>query len=88
VTRRIPHLHVVVAVTFYVLIGFALVTGYVLVYSDDEVTKGTLIGTWINIAMLAVGFWLGSSLGGKAMQETATGKANDPVHVEPQEPTL
>lgn len=62
----IPHLRVVVAVSAFVLIGFACVSGYVLMLSDDEVTKGNVIGTWVNFAMLAVGFWLGSSSGGKA----------------------
>lgn len=62
----IPHLRIVVAVSAFVLAGFALVSGYVLGWSSDEVTKGNVIGTWINFAMLAVGFWLGSSSGGKA----------------------
>ncbi len=63
---RIPHLSVVVAVSAFVLGGFALVSGYVLGWTADDVTKGNVIGTWINFAMLAVGFWLGSSSGGKA----------------------
>lgn len=65
---RIPHLNVVVAVTFFVLIGFTAVTGYVLAYSSDDVTKGALIGVWMSSATGAVGFWLGSSSGGKASQ--------------------
>jgi len=90
-TRRIPHLHIVVAVSFFVLVGFAAVTGYVMIYMDDEVTKGNVIGTWINFAMLAVGFWLGSSSGGKShttepppidMTGIATGKPGDPVHTQ------
>lgn len=62
----IPHLRVVVTVSAFVLIGFASVSVYVLGWTDDEVTKGNVIGTWVNFAMLAVGFWLGSSSGGKA----------------------
>lgn len=62
----IPHLRIVVAVSTFVLIGFALVSVYVLGWTDDEVTKGNVIGTWVNFAMLAVGFWLGSSSGSKA----------------------
>lgn len=69
VTNRIPHLRVVVAVSAFVLTGFAIVSGYVLGWTDDEVTKGNVIGTWVNFAMLAVGFWLGSSSGGKSQPD-------------------
>lgn len=83
---HIPHLRVVVAVSGFVLIGFAVVSGYVLGWTGDEVTKGNVIGTWVNFAMLAVGFWLGSSSGGKAKDEVprepvASGKPDDPVHM-------
>lgn len=66
---RIPHLRVVVSVTAFVLSGFLGVSVYVLGWTDDEVTKGNVIGTWVNFAMLAVGFWLGSSSGGKVKDE-------------------
>lgn len=66
---RIPHLRVVVSVTAFVLSGFLGVSVYVLGWTDDEVTKGNVIGTWVNFAMLAVGFWLGSSSGGKVRDE-------------------
>lgn len=79
---RIPHIAVVVSVTFFVLFGFGAVSGFVLGYTTDDVTKGNVIGTWINFAMLAVGFWLGSSSGGKAKDPDApSGKPADPVHV-------
>ena len=61
----IPHLRVVIAVSAFVLFGFAIVSGYVLGWTTDDVTKGNIIGSWVNFAMLAVGFWLGSSSGGK-----------------------
>lgn len=64
--NKIPHLRVVVALCAFVLGGFGLVTAYVLGWSNDAVTKGNIIGTWQNFAMLAVGFWIGSSSGGKA----------------------
>lgn len=67
--QRIPHMVVVVSVTFFVLFGFLGVSAYTLGWIDDGTTKGNIIGTWINFAMLAVGFWLGSSSGGK-MRET------------------
>ena len=65
--NHIPHLRVVVTVSGFVLLGFLGVSVYVLGWSSDEVTKGNVIGTWINFAMLAVGFWLGSSSAGKSM---------------------
>lgn len=66
---KIPHLRIVVAVSAFVLLGFACVSGWVLGWSDDEVTKGNVIGTWQNFALLAVGFWIGSSSGGKARDD-------------------
>ncbi len=77
---RVPHLHVVVGVSLFVLVIFTAVTFYVLTMSDDLVTKGNVIGTWQNFALLAVGFWLGSSSGGKA-KDDPTGQPNDPVNV-------
>jgi hypothetical protein len=80
-TGRVPHLRVVVAVSCFVLFGFAAVSVYVLRYSDDEVTQGNVIGTWINFAMLAVGFWLGSSSGGKsALPVNAPQSAAEAAH--------
>ena len=68
----IPHLRIVVGVSAFVLFGFAAVSIYVLGWTDDEVTKGNVIGTWVNFAMLAVGFWLGSSSGGKVKDSSPT----------------
>lgn len=80
---RVPHLRIVVAVSVFVLIGFAAVSAYVLGWSDDQVSKGNIIATWQNFALLGVGFWLGSSSGGKARDEvTPTGQPGDPVFVE------
>lgn len=84
----IPHIRVVVAVTAFVLAGFLGVSAYVLGWSSDLTTKGNIIGTWINFAMLAVGFWLGSSSSGKAKDGpptpvTVTNTPGDPVPVEP-----
>jgi hypothetical protein len=84
----IPHLRIVVAVSVFVLFGFAFVSAYVLIFSDDEVTKGNIIGTWVNFATLAVGFWVGSSSAGKARPEQPATVQIDqppdkPVPVEP-----
>lgn len=80
-SARIPHLRVVVAVTVFVLIGFAAVSVYVLGWTQDDITKGNIIGAWVNFAMLAIGFWLGSSSGGKIKGDEPTGRPEDPVTV-------
>lgn len=74
----IPHLRIVVAVSAFVLAGFAAVSVFVLGWTADEVTKGNVIGTWVNFAMLAVGFWLGSSSGGKVRDVAPRPIAPDP----------
>ena len=88
---NIPHLRIVVAISAFVLFGFAAVSAYILGWSDDEVTKGNIIGTWQNFALLAVGFWIGSSSGGKAKDEGPVethivNKPGDPVSVEEVKP--
>lgn len=70
--HAVPHLRIVVAVTLAAILGFAAVSGWVLVFSADEVTKGAIIGTWQNVALLAFGFWLGSSSAGKAQATPPT----------------
>lgn len=83
---QIPHMRVVVAVSAFVLFGFLGVSVYILGWSDDDVTKGNIVGTWVNFAVLAVGFWIGSSSGGKSKQDTPSGQPNDPVSVTEQPP--
>ncbi len=82
-TSHIPHLRIVVGVSAFVLAGFAIVSGWALAFSDDEVTKGNIIGTWQNFALLAVGFWIGSSSGSRARSEEPrpAGTPQDPVAV-------
>lgn len=66
---HLPYVWVLASVTGAVLLGFALVTFWVLAGEPgrgiDAATKGALIQTWNNLALLAAGFWLGSSLAGK-----------------------
>lgn len=66
---RVPHIRVVLAVTAFALFGFAGVSIYVLGWSQDEVTQGSIIGVWISAATGAFGFWLGSSSAGKARHD-------------------
>ena len=70
--RQIPHLRVVVAVSGAAIVGFSAISAYVLGWTDDDVTKGAIVGTWQNVALLAFGFWLGSSSGGKVKEDTPT----------------
>ena len=88
-TAQIPHLRVVVTVTFFVLIVFACVTAGVLISGDvDAATKGSIIEAWKNFALLGVGFWLGSSSGGKqqATEPQPVAVVNPPDAPVPVEP--
>lgn len=62
---RVPHHRTIIAVTFFILIGFSAVTAYVLATGDDAAVNGSILQTWNNLAVAAGAFWLGSSLGGK-----------------------
>lgn len=61
----IPHIRVVVWVTFFVLTAFAAVTGYTLGAIEDNTIRGALIGTWATMAVSSVAFWVGASSGGR-----------------------
>ena len=80
---KIPHLRIVVTICAFVLIGFGAVSAWVLGWSDDLVTKGNIIASWQNFAMLAVGFWIGSSSGGKIKDVAGVDPPAEPV----EEPT-
>lgn len=78
-----PHLRVVVASSIAAIAGYAVFSLWVVLYSGDAALKGDVIGTWKSFAVLAFGFWLGSSSGGKAKDG-----APQPVTVEnpPEQP--
>jgi hypothetical protein len=80
--NSIPHLRVIVAVCIAAIVGYAIFSAYVVIVLRDATMTGDTIGTWKSFAVLAFGFWLGSSSGGKAKGETPTGRPNDPVSVE------
>lgn len=81
--NRVPHLRIVVAVCIAAVAGYAAFSTYAVVVLRDATMTGDIIGTWKSFAVLAFGFWLGSSSGGKAKDETApTGKPGDPVSVQ------
>lgn len=84
-TPRIPNLPIVVGVCIAAVAGYALFSIYAVVWLADEAMTGDVIGTWKSFAVAAFAFWLGSSSGGKARDDTPSGQPNDPVHVETEE---
>lgn len=66
---KIPHLRIVVAFCIAAIAGYAVFSGYAVFYARDATMTGDVIGTWKSFAVLAFGFWLGSSSGGKAKDE-------------------
>jgi hypothetical protein len=88
-TPSIPNLRIVVAMSFLLMAGFAAVSAYVIGWSADLTTKGSIISTWQNFALLAVGFWLGSSSGGKTKMtpdDAPSGRPGDPVSTTDEPP--
>lgn len=86
---RIPHLQVVVGACIAAVAGYALFSAYAVIWLKDSTMTGDVIGTWKSFAVLAFGFWLGSSSGGKAKDGepqpvTVTNEPDQPVPVEPQ----
>lgn len=64
--NRIPHLRIVVMFCLFAVLGYAVVTAWVIIQSGDVALIGDTVGTWKSFATIAVGFWIGSSSGGKA----------------------
>jgi len=83
-SHDIPHLGVVVAACIAAVSGYATASVYAIYYLRDPAMIGDIIGTWKSFAVLAFGFWLGSSSGGKAKSDnqdvTVTNDLSDPVH--------
>lgn len=80
----VPHLRIVVGASIAAIAGYAAFSVWVVGFSNDVALKGDVIGTWKSFAVLAFGFWLGSSSGGKAtgaQPVTVTNQPNDPVPV-------
>lgn len=79
---RIPHLRIVVGASLLAIAGYAVFSGWAVFESKDAALRGDTIGTWKSFAVLAFGFWLGSSSGGKSQVDAPTGRPRDPVHVQ------
>ena len=70
-TPGVPHLRVVIIVCAAAITGYAFFSWWVVFRSKDVALTGDVIGTWKSFAVLAFGFWLGSSSGGKAATNPA-----------------
>jgi len=64
--RTIPNLRIVVAFSVAAIIGYAVFSVWVVLYSGDAAMKGDVIGTWKSFAVAGFAFWIGSSSAGKA----------------------
>ena len=85
---RIPHLPIVIAASGLAIAGYAVFSYWAVFISNDAALRGDTIGTWKSFAVLAFGFWLGSSSAGKAKSEMTdvrvTNRKDDPVSVKEQ----
>lgn len=63
---KIPYLPIVVSFCAAAIIGYAVFSYWAVFVANDPAMTGDVIGTWKSFAVLAFGFWLGSSSGGKA----------------------
>lgn len=66
---RIPYLPIVVGFCVAAIAGYAVFSYWAVFVARDATMIGDVIGTWKSFAVLAFGFWLGSSSGGKAKDE-------------------
>lgn len=73
--QTVPHVRVVVAACVAAVAGYLLFSVYAVVVLRDATMTGDIIGTWKSFAVLAFGFWLGSSSGGKGKDAPAPADA-------------
>lgn len=88
-TAAIPHLRVVVAACLIAVAGYLGFSIFIVGWSHDAALIGDIIGTWKSFAVLAFGFWIGSSSGGKSKDGSPTpvtveNPPSSPVPVEAQ----
>lgn len=66
---RIPYLPIVVGFCIAAIAGYAVFSWWAVFIARDATMTGDVIGTWKSFAVLAFGFWLGSSSGGKSKED-------------------
>lgn len=76
IKKDIPHLNIVVAACVIAIAGYTVFSIYVVMVLKDATMIGDTIGTWKSFAVLAFGFWIGSSSGGKAEPDTKVQDVN------------
>ena len=69
-TTSVPHLRIVIGVCIAAVAGYAVFSVYAVMWLRDATMTGDVIGTWKSFAVMAFGFWLGSSSGGKTKGDT------------------
>lgn len=89
VNSGVPHIRVVVAASLLAVLGYLAFSVWVFGWTDDAALRGDVVGTWKSFAVLAFGFWLGSSSAGKASPTgptpvTVDNPPDKPVPVESQ----
>jgi len=62
---KIPYLPIVVGFCIAAIVGYAVFSWWAVFVARDATMTGDVIGTWKSFAVLAFGFWLGSSSAGK-----------------------
>ncbi|HEX8421187.1 MAG TPA: hypothetical protein VF638_14370 [Sphingomonas sp.] len=65
-TVSLPNRNEVIAASAAAILIYAGFSIYVVAVTADASLTGDVIGTWKSFAVLAFGFWLGSSSGGKS----------------------
>lgn len=66
---RVPYLPIVVGACLIAVAGYAVFSYWAVFVAGDATMTGDVIGTWKSFAVLAFGFWLGSSSAGKASDD-------------------
>ncbi len=86
----VPHLRVVVWVSLIAIAGYAAFSVWIFGWTDDAALRGDVAGTWKSFAVLAFGFWLGSSSAGKAKdaEPIKTEVVNPPSEPVPTRPAI
>ncbi len=66
---NVPYLPIVVGACLIAIGGYAVFSWWAVFVARDATMTGDVIGTWKSFAVLAFGFWLGSSSGGKSKED-------------------
>lgn len=69
-TGRVPHLPIIIAFCAAAIAGYAVFSVWAVFIARDATMIGDVVGTWKSFAVAAFAFWLGSSSGGKAKDDT------------------